>query len=189
MSSRHPSQDMQTALAGASAWDLQSLPAGRSAQKTVTDGASRDAAYQKPAVSFVRVEDSLPNNDRTRQDEERPVAQPPVDSNHSSQDGKGLALPAYESVLTAQLGMTEVEAVSRKGTAMQPGTICVDTEGRCYYGDTHSTIREVPPVFPATLPQVPFPSVRPAASAGAPDQQAADSRFTMKEFMDMMHMC
>ena len=174
MSSRHPSQDTQTAPAGASARDLQSPPAGRSAQKTVADGASRDASYQKPAVSFVTVEDSLPNNDRTRQDEERLVAQPPVESNHSSQDGQGLALPACESVLTAQSGMTEVEALSRKGTGLQPGTIYVDMEGRCYFGDTHSTIREVPTVFPATLPQIPIPSVRPAASAGAPDQQAMD---------------
>ena len=169
MSSRHPSQDRQTALAGASARDLQSLSAGRSAQKIVTDGASRDAAYQKPAVSSVRVEDSLPNNDRTRQDEEHPVAPPPVESNHFSQDGQGFAMPAYESVLTSRSGMTEVEALSREGTALQPGTIYVDTEGRCYYGDTHSTIREVPPVFPATLPQVPVPSVtllREASSFG-----------------------
>ena len=86
-------------------------------------------AYQTPAVSFVTVEDSLPNNDRTRQDEECPVAQPPVESNHSSQDAQGLALPAHESVLTARLGMTDVEALSCKGTALQPGTIYVDTEG------------------------------------------------------------
>ena len=181
MSSRHPSQDTQTAPAGESARDLQSFSAGRSAQKTVADGASRDTSCQKPAVSFVRVEDSLPNNDRTRQDEERPVAQPHVESNHSGQEGQGLALPAFESVLTARSGMTEVEALSRQGTALQPGTIYVETEGRCYYGDPHSTNWEVPPVFPATLPQVPVPSVRPAASVEAPDQQAMDSRFTMKE--------
>ena len=87
------------------------------------------------------------------------------------------------------VGQTEVEALSRKGTTLQPGVIYFDTEGQYYYGDAHSNIREVPPVLPGTLPQVPVPSVRPAASAGAPDQQAMESRFTMQEFMDMMHMC
>ena len=43
-----------------------------------------------------------PNNYRTGKNEERPVAQPPVESNHSSQDGQGLILPAYESVLTTR---------------------------------------------------------------------------------------